>query len=385
MNAETYATRRIGKVTSKEDIVNTERLHSLIHLFIEANNKHKFVNLLQNVTNTYTQSVQTPDPQNAQAFGNASNALHQAADEFPVGSLSPSRRKLLEAIGGSVYYGNNLTLRIHDIISKAETPSNAVVAMQDLQARMTAFFPIVQALDDSLTKLGVGLEDTPKDSAEIEVLIPESMVDGHLDGFAKETSFLNETFSDIREVVTGKRTSLDIRSLGSGSVELYLIVDLATGAQILSFVTAVVLLINSISQTRRNRESLKQQDAPDKIIKDIKSWEDKRIKEQIDKLRDELLEQYTGEEGRKNELSNALSKSLRRLADRIDRGMDIDVTTAATVDEKEGEGSAADAKQISDKRSWIKSINNAADTISQIERNKEPVLQLAISDEQETQ
>jgi len=362
--------------------MNTERLHSLIRLFIEANKKHNFISLLQGVESTYTQSVQSPNPQNAEAFTNARNNLIAAALEFPVGSLSPSRRKLLEAIGGTFYYGENLARRIDDIIENAKTPSETIAEIQKLRTKMAEFFKTVQVLDDSLTKLGVGVKDIPQDSAEIEVLIPESMIDGHLNGFIKETSYLDFAFSDIREVVTGKRTPLDIRSLGSGSAELYLTVDLATGAQVFAFVTAVVVLINSILQTRRDRESLKKQDAPDKIIKELKSWEDQRIQEQIDKLREEILGNYKGEEGRKNELRNALSMSLKRLANRIDRGMDIDVTTAATAEQKEGDESAASAKQIKDKQGYIESIHKSANTISQLERSKEPVLKLPINDDE---
>ena len=362
--------------------MNTERLHSLIRLFIDANKKHNFISLLQAVETTYTQAVQTPSSQNAETFDNARNALLTAASEFPIGSLSPSRRKLLEAIGGIFYYGENLSRRIDDIIENANTPSAAVAQIQELRTKMTEFFKTVQVLDDSLTKLGVGVEDIPQDSAEIEVLIPESMIDGHLNGFIKEINYLDAAFSDIGEVVTGERTSLDIRSLGSGSAELYLIVDLAMGAQVLAFVTAVVVLINNILKIRRDRESLKKQNAPATIIKELKSWEDKQIKEHIDKLREEMLGKYKGKEERKNELRNALSMRLKRLADRIDRGMDIDVTTAATAEQKEGDESAADAKQIKDKQGYIAFIREATHHISQLERGQEPVLKLPVTDDE---
>jgi len=361
--------------------MNTERLHSLIHLLIEANRKRHLIDLLQGVESIYTQSVQSPNAQNADAFVNAMNNLSAAALEFPLGSLSPSRRKLLEAIGGTFYYGKNLPQRINDIIANAKTPSETIAEIKKLRTGMAEFLKTVQILDDSLTKLGVGVEDIPQDSAEIEVLIPESMIDGHLNGFIKEVSHLDAVFSDIREVVTGKKTSLDIRSLGSGSAELYLIVDLATGAQVLAFVTAVAVLINNILQIRRDRESFKKRNAPDTIIKELKSWEDKQIKEQIDKLREEMLKNYKGEEARKNELRNALSMRLKRLADRIDRGMDIDVTTAATAEQKEGDESAADAKQIKDKQGYIAFIHEATHHISQLERGQEPVLKLPYTDD----
>jgi len=360
--------------------MNTERLHSLTLHLIEANEKHNFANLLQNVENTYIQAAQSPSPENASAFDAAKDALRNAAVEFPLGNLSSSRRKLLKSIGGLDYYGDNLVRRVDDIIASAETPSNAIAEIQQLRSGMQVFFPAVQALNENIDKLGVAVEDIPDDSAEIEVLIPRTMVDGYLDEFAKEISRLNRAFLDIQEVVTGERTHLDIRSLGSGSLELYLTVDLNTGAVLLQFMTAVVLLINSILQIRRGRDSFKQLEAPKQILKDIKGWEDEIIKKKIDELRNEILEHYKGGEERKNELSNALSKSLDHLADRIDRGMDIDVTTAATVDEKGGD-ETGEVEQIQARRRSIESIRENTNVINQLERSQEPVLQLPVTEE----
>ena len=84
----------------------------------------------------------------------------------------------------------------------------------------------------------------------------------------------------------------------------------------------------------------------------------------------------------KNELRNALSMRLKRLADRIDRGMDIDVTTAATAEQKEGDESVAHAKQIKDKQGYIAFIHEATHHISQLERGQEPVLKLPATDDE---
>ena len=79
--------------------MNVERLHNVFQILLEANEKHNFVSLLTAVKDTYTQSVATPNQPNAEAFDAALNSLKSAASEFPVGSLSPSRRKILENIG----------------------------------------------------------------------------------------------------------------------------------------------------------------------------------------------------------------------------------------------------------------------------------------------
>lgn len=364
--------------------MNTQRLHSLLRVLVNFNDKYNFANLLQRLEATYTQSVQAPSPENATAFENAREAIRAATHDFPKGSLTPSRRKMLETIGGTVYYGDNLLNRIQEIITNSDTPSNTVSDIQALRLQAKKFFPALKALNDNLDKLEIGVEDPPSEAAEIEILFPEAMFDGQLRSLVKEARSLENAISDIREVVTGKREPIEIRTLDSGSMDFFLIVDLPTGVQILGFVTAIVLLINSIMQTRINRQSLEQQKLPGKITKDIKSWEEKRIQEKIDELRDELTLKYKGNVGRKNELNNALSKSLKYLANRIDRGMDIDVTTASPVEDTGEEQTEESIKKLKSIRPYIDTIQDNSNTILQVQRNREPVLQLPLSDEEES-
>ncbi len=360
--------------------MNTERLRSVLGLMTEWNKKNNVIALLNNIRSTYAASVQNPDPSLAQNFKDALEALRKAVAEYPTSAQSPSRRKILSVIGGLDFYGDNLIQRIEEIISTSTTPSDASAGLQELGSKASDFFPTIQTINDNLEKLNIDIEDAPTDSAEIELLIPESIIDGHLKEFVKETQIIEMAISDIREVVTGERTPLDIRSLSSGSIELYINIDPVTGAAVLNFVGAVVLLINSILQTRKNRESLEQQDAPKDIIKSIKSWEEQRIKKEIDKLTTGLIKQYTGEEGRKNELKNALSLSLKRLANRIDLGMDIDVTTAATA-KSTGDETTEEGKQTKSKNQSINMIHQSANIINELERTEEPVILLDTKDE----
>lgn len=338
--------------------------------------------MMQNVENSYVQATQSPSEENANAFENAMNVVRTATKEYPLGSLSPSRRRLLESINGSMFYGENLISNVENIVTSSDTPSNAITAIQRFRTTMQEFLPTIHSLNESLDKLGIAIEDIPDDCAEIEILIPATFTDGHLDGLYKEIRYLNTAISDIREVVTSKRAHLDVRSISSGSFELFLVVDITTGAAVLNFVTAVVLLINSILQSRQHKEYLRQQEAPQNIIDDLEKWEKDRIDVKINELRSELINRYDGKEGRRNELDNALARSLNRLADKIDNGMDIDVTTAATPDTNPEGKSEEEQKQIESRRQDIESITSNMNTINLIERNKEPVLELPSSEEE---
>ncbi len=364
--------------------MNAERLRSVLRLLIDLNNSQNIVNLLRNIENTYTQSVQTPEPVNAQAFNDTIQALNATAEAFPISRLSPSRRKILEAIGGTDYYGDNLLSRINDIISNSSTPSEVLQKIQVFRSKLTDFYPNIQSLDDNLTKLGIVVEEIPRDSAEVEIFIPHSVASGHLDNLRKEARFLNHIISDFQEIATTHRGPLEIRGLNSGSFEIFITVDLITGGHILNFVTAIILLSVSILGARRDRDSLKQRNAPRDIIQNLQVWEETLIKSEIDKLREELLTHFKGKDDRKNELSNSLSQNLKGFVSRIDKGMEVDVATEATDDSIVGDGTPEDIELIEAKNAAIRYIREYKSNIQELlPSNHEPILQLSSSKEEE--
>jgi hypothetical protein len=133
--------------------MNTERLYSLVSGLVKEDDKHNFVNLLQNIESTYVQAVQTPNTDNSTAFENAMELLRSATVECPLDNLSPGRRNLIKAIGGFNYYGDNLLRTVKEIIEKAETPSSAIKDIQKLRMEMQEYLSNVRKLNEGLTKL----------------------------------------------------------------------------------------------------------------------------------------------------------------------------------------------------------------------------------------
>ena len=362
--------------------MNANRLRHVIDLLFAANKKHNIPALVQTVQNTYTQSVQNPEPGHATEFDAAINALRNVGNEFPIGSLSPSRRNILFSIGGAGFYGEQLVQRVEKIIREGQTPSNAVAELQEFAQSCQAFFENVGSMRGGFDKLNIEQEGLTDTTAEIEIILPSAITSQNISGFSKQLKRIDRAVSDIREVATGNREPLDIRSVGSGSIEIFVTVDLVTGAAVLTFVTAVVQLINALLDTRKDRKSLEDKSAPQKILDQIRAWEQERIDEELDKLRTELLAAYQGADERKNELNNSLSTSLKLLADAIDRGVDIDVTTAAvTKGEEDAEDESPDVKAARLARNGqIERIQESANSILQLERTDDTILHLDVQD-----
>ena len=363
--------------------MNAERLRDVTDAVVADSTNINLAQLLANVERSYTQSVQSPTAETADAFSVAKQTLDEAVRGGDCVRLSPSRMAILERIGAYDLCGRGLLDRVNFILASAVTPAAAVQGLQELRGRANSFYQTVTTLRDSLNSLAIQGEQPPSDAAEVEVRLPFDLFEGSLGGFAKEAKLLDRALSDIVEAASGSRPPIEIRTLAGGSVEVFVNVDPVSGAAILTLVTSIVSLINSVLQTRKTRLELEKDKAPKEVLEPLAKWEQSRVAEELSRLRDDLLAQSKADKGRKNELKKALEDSLRYLADRIDRGMDIQVATL--LEEKSDAKASDDSGNVDANIAAQRKILEAMNTPKRLLRPDQPILALPpIVDDDET-
>lgn len=289
-------------------------------------------------------------------------------------TLSPSRLAILDEVGGESL--GRLDGEAEAIIRDGETPAHAATRLAQLRARIAEFLATASATVTSFRKLGIAIEDTPADQAEVELRVPDPLLKGNLRGLARESGALERILGDIGEAATGIRPTLELRSLGTGSAEIVLVVDPITGAAILTVVTAIVQLINALLETRKHQAALEKQRVPKEVLEALAAWEQQRVTTQLEELRKELLAaNKVTDKPRKNELDNALKTSLKQLADKVDRGLDIDVSVAPD-DAGDTNGTESGDTKAGSRSDAVKRIQDNSRIILTLERGPEPVLML---------
>lgn len=287
------------------------------------------------VATAYSNTVKAPSGESASAYDTAYNSLKTECESALCESLSPRRRKILKALGADDLVGSGLMSWIDDATSGGFNPGEAVKRLNDLQERAKSMHEQLSSLEDVLTELGFEPEELSGVEPEVEVSIPSKLFDDNLTDFSKETAKLNRALQDVCEVATGSRPNLDLKGIERGSVEIFLKVDLVSGAALITLVTAIVQLIKEVLDIRRSKASLQSQHAPKEVIDGMKEWEKRKVQEELVRIVDERIKASKADDARKNELRKALLESLKYLADRIDKGMDVDVVIDSTSDDKE--------------------------------------------------
>jgi hypothetical protein len=112
----------------------------------------------------------------------------------------------------------------------------------------------------------------------------------------------------------------------------------------------------------------------------MEKWEDGIKKSELEKIKTDLLKEHPREakDGRGKELANALVQALSFMADRIDRGVDLEArveySNVETTDEEEGDGNRRPKESAETK--LMVSIRSRGAILSGLQRDKDPVLRL---------
>jgi hypothetical protein len=310
--------------------MNLDRFHTILKALVREFQEQQIVQKLKVVATTLANSVGQPTPDNAAAFRKALQELNASLAACPSNAFVPSARHLLDVIGASTKTGNGLTAVLNQTLEANQiTPAAAVERVQVVHRDVAKFSQQASVIAQAFAEIGVP-EDTPlADKYEIGFLVPASIVDGQVGPFGKELSRLDAHLRTITEVVGHPVASAELRALSSGSFELFLSSAPVVAACLMTAVERLVALYKTILEIRQLRQLLEQKNVPAAAVELIKKEEHQRVEKAIDGLADELLAKYykppdKSQEARRNELRTGLVKALRYLADRIDRGVDIE-------------------------------------------------------------
>ena len=361
--------------------MNVERLHAIASELRRDLDQTETLSTLQNLVSSLSNQVNQPQqPQYQQHTSQYLSQLLTSLKLAKVNTFSPTWQQVLDELGAADLTGESLAVSIEDIFARNQiTPS---VAQQELQSLLSQLQQLSSALDQLLggfRTLKIGAEELGPGACELGVLVPRAFLDNRLDRFANELDELNQIFSVFAEISTGSRPGFEIKTISSTDLSVYLEVSAIVGACIATAIERIIALYKQLLEIRKLQGELAKQGLEKRNLKGIEDHANSVMETGIDKLVKELVNEYLpkGDTGRKNELSIELKYSLKKLANRIDRGFNIEVrmeepeVAAENPDERSEEEKAllqAHAK-----------VAQATENMQFLKLEGEPILQLSES------
>jgi hypothetical protein len=201
-----------------------------------------------------------------------------------------------------------------------------------------------------------------------------------LEELGEEFEELDQILRTVSEVATGDGGPVKVRAISSTDFMVFVTQHPAAAALLAFVVDKLIVGYKNILEIRKLHSELSERMGK-KSIKEVESFADSEMREVIKATVDEAIKQYGNrDQGRRNELRTALDKALCKLADRIDRGFNIEVRIEPLPEPKGDKDS--DAKTNTERQQHEehrKVIESAAKQLEFLRVRGKPILHLESS------
>lgn len=356
--------------------MNVERLHRILIDLDEELKTDKIVTLLQQVRDHLQNQVNQPNqPSHQTNLVNSLKKLYTALESSNYNDYSPSWKEIISEISGEIELGVPLKQKIENILAtNSITPANALEEIKQIFNDLQTFQTAIKNTLTGFEALGIEEEDLDAGQCELGYTIPREFVENKLSELKNEIAELNFILNNISEAVTGEKQEYKVKTISSSDFLLYVIIGLQV-ADVLSNATERILNIyKGILEIKQLRNQLKDKGIPTSKTKSIETHANGMMKDEIKAIVKEVMdEHYDGDNGRKNELQNGLTISLNKLANRIDKGFNVEIRVEPLPEPEEEEEPTAEYQQNAE---MIKSIQESARKIEFLDAGGESILKL---------
>ncbi|MCK4850651.1 MAG: hypothetical protein KAT11_04825 [Phycisphaerae bacterium] len=348
--------------------MHTAKLHAALHCIGEEFDCGQVVEKLGELQGALDTSVQSPSEQNTKAFQQACGELEKLLQSSPTNRATPSTRGIFERIGALGYTGQGLWGQVSGIIeANTMSPADAQKQMAGLGKKVMGFYKSVKAMHTKLHDFGIEHEPLAAGQACIGIGIPPELVGSNLDGLGTEIHEFDDALKTFQKIVGQEVVSLKISSLGPAGFQLFLQVSPELAAPVALAIERIAGVYENLMQIKKLRADLVEQKVPAERIETIAEHEGELVDKELGDLAQAILDEYlpASQKQRGGDLKIALEEDLRFLADRIDRGVVLEVEVAASESASEKE------------KESVRLTNARGRALAELERAPEPIFGLS--------
>jgi hypothetical protein len=308
--------------------MNASRLLEVVQLLINVEKRKKVQEALGTLNTALSNLAGNPSQASHQ------NEFAQSVEKLRVlmaevrDTFQPAQVKLLEEIGASRYFVDDLAGEISNWVSEnVATPAAAQQKVSALVSEREAYLTQIRQLRENLSKIGVEVDGLEPGQAEIGFLLPRELFQNELQHLLKELDIVKKIIWAFSEAAIGSAEPIEVRQISTSNPLFFFGLDPKTIAMIGGAITWALLTWKTVEEIRK----LRAETAKIEIFKDgpIEQQFDDTIKQQVAKAVEEhtaeILKGIEDRNGRKNEQEKHLKWALESIIARVERGMTVEI------------------------------------------------------------
>jgi hypothetical protein len=258
------------------------------------------------------------------------NTITRVVSASVVNAMPRSQLDILEQIGGTRYLGPTGLEEFKRLFESSTLGwATTAASVEAYRTQFVAFRSKVSTTRTGLRELEIKPHEVRQGDFEVGILIPENVTDSKLDQLTSWFAQWNGIVRTFAEVAGYEDREVEVAGLATGTHELFLSVALQTASYLAMTIAAVTAWYKQILEIRKLRQQLEEHEAPTAETSAVRAHEQTLLKRHIDDLVAEVMAKTAiTDKGRINELETQLTISVKQIARFIDKGGDVEVTTA---------------------------------------------------------
>jgi hypothetical protein len=311
--------------------MTSEKLYEILAFLDTLERRLSLQTNLEAVKTAMDNLVSSPaNPPYQTQLANALKALTEATEQLR-GTITPSQQSALDAMGGSKFFDPGMAEEIEGNIQlNAMTPTVARDSIQEFTNERAKFLTTFRKAKDSLSALGINAESLPPGGADLAFSIPRDIFNNELERFVKELGFISRLMKDYSEAATGEIDNVKLEQLSSSIPTI----ALAAKTSVINLVaTAVDKFLGAwkkVEEIRLLRAKVAEIGVSKTALEEMDDQITTTVEEVVEETTQLVLSTYPGnDQGRENELRNAVREDTRRLFGQIERGLTVEFRAEA--------------------------------------------------------
>lgn len=273
-------------------------------------------------------SANPGNPSISQSFKDQINIFRAKLSDSPLNEADGELLDLIISHNLEGFIGSGLFDSIKKILDDNQlTPNLASIEIEKFRSAVAAKMGIITTINKAFTDLQVDYYRLDDGESEMLVDLPMESETKTLEDLAKEVKDWHQICRSISETFDLQQDPVTIRSIGSGSILLYLAAAPAFIYGVAKCLKGVNLILSEVIKMKDLYQKLVEANVPNDVLTGMEKHNEGKAKTDLDNLASSLVDEYYkgNDMGRKNELKISLSISLQRLSQKLVSGAKVNL------------------------------------------------------------
>lgn len=350
--------------------MNVEELRDIAETLLDHATETDAVGLLEQLRQAVERQTNNPQDSGAQsAVADARSSLAESLRSGVADEFNARWRRMVDDMGIGILLPREMLGRLDELFLQHQVTIQVVnEGIAAMANEVTSAVEQLKSLVAALDFLNIESSGLLPGQFEAEVVIPRAEVDNSLSGLGREFEELEDLIRPFVELDVGSPPPLEVRQIASTDFMAALLMTPGAAVLLSKAIDGVLAVYERVLRIRKLRQELREAGLPEETVERVEQDATELVEREIPTIVRNVMERAASmsEDGRRNEIEIAVTRSVRGIVRRVDNGFRMTVRAGPPPEPDEADGEGPDShppsSQIAAARNLVLESQRRADS-----------------------